>query len=44
MKFFVLMGFLSVMFVLAVLFAAGFDPTDAQAPPSTAQAYPTAVR
>lgn len=44
MKFFILMGFLSVMFILTVLFAAGIDFTEAEAPPSTAQAYPTAAR
>ena len=44
MKFILLMGFLSVMFVLTVMFAAGIDLTVAEAPPSTVQAIPTAAR
>lgn len=44
MKFMILMGFLSAMFVLTLLIAAGFDLTGAEAPPSTVQAHPTATR
>ena len=44
MRFILLMGFLSVMFVLTVMYAAGIDLTVAEAPSTTAQVIPTAAR
>jgi hypothetical protein len=40
----ILLSFFSVVILLSVLFAAGFEFIDSEGPPSTTQALPTAMR